>query len=151
MVCLDPESMNGYADSCSDPGPTGFTEPDHYSAPETMAEFRRGRLNDPGCVDERIVHGSIGAPYVRDSATSKEAATRIIPHLGELQSRVYAALQERPDTTDGLEVRLGLPHQTVSPRVVELTRKKLIRKTIRTALTRSQRRAFVYEVVEVKP
>ena len=128
-----PESMNGYADQWGG-----------EDAPHAPAVNRKEHYYD-------YAPAPVGAPYVRDSATSKEAARRIVPHLPDLQSRVYAALQERPDTTDGLEVRLGLPHQTVSPRVIELTRKKLIRRTIRTALTRSQRRAFVYEVVEVKP
>lgn len=130
-----PESMNGYADSCSDPGLTGFTEPDHYSAPAAWAEFRKEYPRDP-----------VGAPYIPGSETSKEAARRIVPHIPTDEERILTALRERPDTCDGLEERLDLKHQTASARIRGLVKKRRITKTIRTALTRSQRRAFVYEV-----
>lgn len=91
------------------------------------------------------------APYVRDSATSKEAARRINPRIPGDNERILVALKERPDTCDGLEERLGLKHQTCSARITGLVRKKRIVKTVRTALTRSQFPAHVYEVVEAKP
>lgn len=51
---------------------------------------------------------------------------------------------ERGATCDEVEARLGLIHQTASPRVNELAARGIIVRTARVRLTRHERRASVY-------
>lgn len=57
--------------------------------------------------------------------TSQEAAESVAPFVGSLRWTVLSAVCEAPDglTTDELEDHLGGKHQTISPRIWELTRK----------------------------
>ena len=82
-------------------------------------------------------------PYVA-SETSIEAAAAT--NARRDRDRVLEALRSRPDTDDGLEVRLSLPHQTASARRRGLVLEGLVRESGEHALTRSGRRAIVWEV-----
>lgn len=92
------------------------------------------------------------APFVKGSETSKDAAERIAPALGYLQQVVLDTLSAvRPGlTTDEIEVRTGLRHQTASARVRELAQRGYIEATGEKRPTRSGRAAAVYVTREVR-
>lgn len=56
--------------------------------------------------------------------TSIRAAGRIAPHAISIRERVYQAIVNRPDTAEGLGIRLGMAGNTVRPRIVELCNAK---------------------------
>lgn len=87
-------------------------------------------------------------PFV-DGDTSLEAAAHQA-RTGRAttdERRVYEALLARPDTDDGLEVRLDLRHQTASARRRGLVQKGLVEWSNRYGQTRSGRRAKIWKVV----
>lgn len=96
-----------------------------------------------------------GAGYVpyADPRTSPETSLEAAAHqagTGKAETdrqRVWEAILDEPDTDDGLEVRLGLPHQTVSARRRGLVLEGWIRDSGRKDTTRSGRRAAIWEPV----
>lgn len=94
--------------------------------------------------------GSASAPYAKSSDTSKAAASSVIDQLGNLERNVYDAIRgagSRGMTTDEVEVRTGLSHQTASARVNQLAKRGVIELSKERRPTRSGRSAGVYKVV----
>jgi hypothetical protein len=88
-----------------------------------------------------------GVPY-SEPTTSRLAAESMARHAPNLREHVFAAIVEagaEGRTTDELEVRLGLSHQTCSPRVTDLARRGRIRAS-GTRPTRSGRAAKVWVI-----
>jgi hypothetical protein len=87
-------------------------------------------------------------PYA-DGDTSLEAAAHQAStgRATTDEKRVYEALLARPDTDDGLEVRLELKHQTASARRRGLVQKGLVEWSNRYGQTRSDRRAKIWKAV----
>ena len=68
----------------------------------------------------------VGAPYVKDSETSKAAAVSVAGHTKQMRERIWRYIKahgQRGRTCDEVEVGSGLCHQTVSARISELKRK----------------------------
>jgi Asp-tRNA(Asn)/Glu-tRNA(Gln) amidotransferase A subunit family amidase len=83
--------------------------------------------------------------------TSKEAAQRIEPETGKLRLGVLSELQVRGSTgatCDELEQALHLSHQTASARVREMSLKGTVKDSGQRRLTRSGRRAIVWQASE---
>jgi hypothetical protein len=59
-------------------------------------------------------------PFVRDSSTSRRAALDNYPRQGTQRWRIIYALSHRSMTRDELRRELGLSHQSIGPRVLEL-------------------------------
>jgi len=93
--------------------------------------------------------GITPAPYVPGSATSVEAAARITESAATLREKVFALLNANPGgLTDEQQQRaLGMNPSTQRPRRIELVEQGRVRDSGRTALTRSNRQAVVWEVV----
>ena len=89
-------------------------------------------------------------PYASGSATSKGAADRMRgERAAEVRARVWAAFVESGGaglTTDELEERTGLRHQSASPRVYELREAGFLEATSEQRRTRSNRYAVVYRI-----
>jgi predicted transcriptional regulator len=84
---------------------------------------------------------SVAAP------TSKEAAGRIRPHAKAMRTEILDYIARRGGrgaTTDEVEDRLGMKHQTASARVRKLAKEGLIRDSRRVRPTRSNRNAVVW-------
>ena len=62
------------------------------------------------------------------------------------RTRILSALARAPSTTDSLEARLALSHQTCSARVHGLNKDGLIADSTRRERTRAGRQAIVWEV-----
>lgn len=80
---------------------------------------------------------------------SQEAFDSIEGLRAGMQTEVYALVRRRGEygaTTDEIEQALAGRHQSVSPRVIELTRAGLLKRTEATRPTRSGRKAHVYVV-----
>ncbi len=87
---------------------------------------------------------SEGAPFAKDSATSREAAESIEGSAASLRARVYQFIFASSGCTcDDIEAALGLRHQTASARVYELVKSGAVIRTAQKKLTRSGRRADV--------
>lgn len=86
-----------------------------------------------------------GRPPAEPVETSREAAEAITPASGSLRRHVLALFQTWPYglTSDDVEVKLGLRHQTASARVRELVLLGFCRVTSQRRKTRSGRNAFV--------
>jgi len=79
------------------------------------------------------------------SVTSAAAAASISERaLSRLESVVFQCLAATPATCDQLEVRTGLPHQTVSARLRGLVLRGRIVEAGYTLPTRSGRQAIVW-------
>jgi len=90
----------------------------------------------------------IGAPYVKGSATSKEAAASIISKLSNLELKVYEYVQAQGitgSTCDEAEIALGMSHQTCSARFRGLVLKEAIHDSGAKRPTRTGRSATVYQ------
>lgn len=93
------------------------------------------------------LYGDSDMGHVKNSHTSEEAAESIDEStLGRLESEVFAMIRRSPSTCDKLERALGLSHQTTSARIRGLFLRGFIRDSGRKALTRSKRRAIVWEI-----
>jgi hypothetical protein len=99
-----------------------------------------------------------GVPPHEALDTSIEAAHRIVPDIGRLQSEVLAFIAARgPAITSRhsgggatcweVEEELELRHQTASARIRELVLKDFVRDSSVRRLTGSGRRAVVWELV----
>lgn len=89
------------------------------------------------------------APYVKDSATSEEAAKSIADDLGRLEKLVYGHIEEaglKGATDDELEEITGLSHQTVSARRRTLVLKGMVCDSGQRRSTRSNRKAVVWVI-----
>jgi hypothetical protein len=85
-------------------------------------------------------------PYARDSETSRAAAREIEPHADTMRAAVLEAIRKRGEygaTRAELVTALGMPVNSVTPRVWELVRAGLAYETSATRLTPSGRRAAV--------
>ena len=79
--------------------------------------------------------------------TSRDAAEAIRPRTAALRARVREAIVSagaRGQTCDECEIRLGLSHQTCSPRILELSRVGAVVDTGMRRLTRGHRQAIVW-------
>ena len=74
--------------------------------------------------------------------TSLEANATKSPAVLEL---VRKAIVQRPGTCEEVEQRLGLPHQSVSARIRDLSKRGEIRKSGNYRDTKSGRRAIIWE------
>lgn len=93
----------------------------------------------------------VGAPYVKDSDTSKAAAESIVSNAGAIRSQIYRHIQahgERGCTCDEIESQLCISHQTASARIRELKVGGLLDQCGKRN-TRSGRKADVHVVVRV--
>jgi hypothetical protein len=93
--------------------------------------------------------GIAGTPHVDDD-TSLEAAA-VMAKSGKAKTderRVFEALLEQPDTDDGIERRLDLPHQNASARRRSLELKGIVEWTGDYGKTQHGRRAKIWRVVE---
>jgi predicted transcriptional regulator len=92
-----------------------------------------------------------GLPY-SEPTTGRAAAESMARAAPMVRERVYAAIEATGAdgcTTDELEQRLGLAHQTCSPRVTELARQGRI--VVRgTRKTRSGRMAKVWVIAKLE-
>lgn len=85
-------------------------------------------------------------PYQRHSATSRGAATAILPALGKLQAAVLAYITRYGAlgaTDQEIQAGLAMDPSTERPRRVELLRKGLIRQSGERT-TRAGRKAAVW-------
>jgi hypothetical protein len=102
-------------------------------------------------VDPRELRARFGKPALAQehSPTSREAAARIEPKRGTLQTLVYLAINATGTSgltdEEGIEAT-GLPASTYRPRRVELVEQSRIRDSHLTRLTKSRRRAVVWVV-----
>lgn len=90
-----------------------------------------------------------GAPYVRASATSREAAESQAGGVHALRREVLKCLVARGahgGTDDEMEMELGMLHQTLSARRRELVLERLVVASDRKRVTRTGRRATVWVV-----
>ncbi len=90
---------------------------------------------------------SDGAPYVRGSRTSLEAARAIIPNQGTEEWKVLNWLEVMgPSTDEQIQFELDMNPSTERPRRVKLVEKGLVRAAgIRK--TRAGRKATIWEAV----
>ncbi len=91
----------------------------------------------------------IGAPYVKGSVTSKEAAASIVPKLNNLEMKVYEYILVQGgtgSTCDEAEDALNMSHQTCSARFRGLVLKEAICDSGVKRPTRTGRNATVYQV-----
>lgn len=86
-------------------------------------------------------------PFVRDSATSRQAAQLIDANTARM--RVLVALRANPEglTRQELETELGMDGNTVRPRVAELMARRLIRPSGEIRRTASGRASEVLEAM----
>lgn len=98
---------------------------------------------------------AIPAPFIRQSATSRQAAELILPKAGTLRRKVYdfiAGCGPRGATDDEMQARIPMDPSTQRPRRIELHKARLIEAasntdcTARTRKTRSGRDAVVWVV-----
>jgi predicted ArsR family transcriptional regulator len=84
-------------------------------------------------------------PFVADSDTSEAAGESLAGAVTALRQKVLAKIEEEGEATcDEVEVFLGMPHQTASARIRELSLMGLIVDTGDRRKTRSGRLARVY-------
>ena len=87
-------------------------------------------------------------PYQKHSETSLEAAEEIDGQHLTLRARVWTwLLEEGPATDQELQDALGMDAHTECPRRIELVRHGWVRDSGDRRLTRSGRRAVVWEVI----
>ncbi len=89
----------------------------------------------------------VGAPYVKGSATSLEAAKAIVLHAGTARAKVYDFIEScggHGATDEEVQEDLDLPYSTSRPRRVELVTAGLVKATSRKRRTNSGRRAVVW-------
>lgn len=84
-------------------------------------------------------------PHVAGSDTSLAAANDAKRSAGRKRAQIKALIQATPMTCDAVEDLTGWPHQSVSARIRELVQLGEITDTGRRDLTRSGRKARVYE------
>ncbi len=91
-------------------------------------------------------------PYQSHSETSREAAERIEPRRNTLRRKVLDYFKIERECTDeqGMEA-LEMNPSTYRPRRGELVDSGHLRDSGRTALTKSGRRAVLWEINEVEP
>lgn len=88
-------------------------------------------------------------PFVKDSSTSRRAALDNYPRAGSQRHRIIEALYRayRGELTrDGIAEELGLQHQSVDPRVLELIRGGWVQETPREKPTRTGSKAKLLEL-----
>jgi predicted transcriptional regulator len=88
-------------------------------------------------------------PPTNGTDTSRAAAESIADDAATLRDQVLDLIRASTDglTTDEVEMRLGLNHQTASPRVWELHKRGLIGDSGKRRETRSGRMARVYRAL----
>ena len=82
-------------------------------------------------------------PYQRQD-TSIEAAGAIAPHAKAIRERVFQALVDKPDTDQGVSIRLSLAENTVRPRRIELERDGRVIDSGERRVLASKRKAIVW-------
>lgn len=85
-------------------------------------------------------------PAHNGTATSREAAESIVPHVNGQQQQILAELRQLGQhgaTREELQIATGLDGNALRPRCLELRAKGLIVESSETRLTKSGRRAFV--------
>jgi hypothetical protein len=88
------------------------------------------------------------SPASQPTPTSEEAAEKIGPHVTGLRARVYEFIKARGRVTDeDIVVGLGMNPSTARPRRIELVAAGLIRDSGSVTLTKSRRRAVLWEAV----
>jgi len=95
-----------------------------------------------------------GAPFVKHSITSREAARQIAAHMPELRHRVWCEIElagANGLTDEEVSERTGLAGNTVRPRRGELERDGFVVDSGRTRATASGRRATVWITIENAP
>jgi hypothetical protein len=102
----------------------------------------------PTCNGTGVVSTPQATPVPHSNTTTSKAAAQHQRKTGKAKrdaERVLDALRVKPDTADGICVRLGLSHQTGSARVSGLKRGGHIQDSGRKARTRSGRLAIIWE------
>lgn len=97
---------------------------------------------------------TVGAPFVKHSITSREAARQIAAHMPELRHRVWLEIEMAGAnglTDEEVSERTGLGGNTVRPRRGELERDGFVVDSGRTRATASGRRAVVWITIENAP
>lgn len=85
------------------------------------------------------------APFQPHSATSREAAESVEPHLRPMQDKVLEAIKQAPSTDQEIAAATGMAENSVRPRRIELYRLGLI-VSFGTKRTSSGRRATVWVI-----
>ena len=96
-------------------------------------------------IEQMTLLDKYGAPVTRES-TSQAAARSIRAAAPDMRRRVYEYIEAEENhgaTRDEIEVALGMPGNTVRPRVKELLAEYRITETQYTRRTRSGRNAVV--------
>lgn len=114
--------------------------------PGTVANVITGLLDRIANHRATIAKLVATAPH-NHTPTSSAAATAIRPVLSAQRHRILTALARQPDTCDGLEVRLSIPHTSCSARLNELVKLGWVRYH-GTAPTRSGCHARVHHITE---
>ncbi len=84
-------------------------------------------------------------PYQRQD-TSIEAAGQIAGQVIAIRERVFRAISEKPDTDQGLSIRLRMAENTVRPRRVELEKAGRVIDSGGRRRSTSGRKAIVWEI-----
>ncbi len=91
------------------------------------------------------------APFQSHSDTSREAAERIEPARNTLKAKVFAYMVAVGEATDEqMQLTLQMNPSTQRPRRKELVDSGHLRDSGRTALTKSGRRAVLWEINDEK-
>jgi predicted ArsR family transcriptional regulator len=90
----------------------------------------------------------VGAPYAKNSDTSREAAESIVGISSTMNDLILEIIARRGGATcDEIEAALGLRHQSASARLWDMERKGKVEKSSARRTTRSGRSAAVYVIV----
>ncbi len=90
------------------------------------------------------------APYQKHSETSREAASKIEGDAPTCRGIVLRVLRaHRALTDEEIQTISSLPPSTQRPRRIELVRLGLVRDSGKIALTRSGRKAVLWEAVTI--
>lgn len=108
---------------------------DLRKALEHQAVITQGSMFDDGV--------SPTVPYQRQD-TSIEAAGAIAPRAGAIRERVYQAIVDKPDTDQGISIRLHMSENTVRPRRIELERAGRVIDSGDRRVLASKRKAIIW-------
>jgi hypothetical protein len=87
-------------------------------------------------------------PYQRHSRTSRDAAEQARESAPTQRQRVFAQLQAHDATDEEMQCALGMNPSTQRPRRIELHRMGFVKDSGRKRLTKSGRKAVVWEATE---
>lgn len=127
---------------------------------ERARELVKAYRNDQRKAIERATAATQGSMFDGDQTptvpyqmqdTSIEAAGSIAPHAKAIRERVFQAIVDKPDTDQGLSIRLGMAENTVRPRRVELEKAGRVTDSGERRTLASKRKAIVWVQISRQP